>query len=202
MERLRDWLISARFFWLGATYVVAVMVVWLFAWPDQPPSRDYVAAVRMATNHRVVASELRRPASIAGTLGFYIKTTASIEGKYVKPKAGILPGQPVNDAVLSDSPDMTLPNKTTAVVFPLTNSKVTRLLDAGSPVVLFGQDPNSKAAVSIPATVHAILCDPVGSETRTCYPILCIAENQAKFVLNYLAALKLVPTSVHPSPQP
>jgi hypothetical protein len=201
VEQFQDWLASARFFWLCVIYATVMLFVWRFAWPDQPISHDYRAAVTMAHNHRVVASDLRRPDGLVGSLGFYMKPTASIEGTYVKPEQGISAGMPVNPAVLADRPDMTLPAQTSAVVYPSADAKLIALLDVGSPVMLFGPDADPKAiAAPIPAIVHAILCDPAGSDAKACYPVLWIAESQAPLVLKNLPALKLAPAPV-PSPQ-
>ncbi len=200
LEQLTDRLVCARFCWLAVIYAVGMLCVWHLAWPSQERSRDYLAAVAMVHNHRIVASDLKHPDGVVGWLGFYMQPTASLEGKYVTPKDGISPPQPVNDAVLTNRPDMTLPPQTSAVVLPAVDAKMIGLLDAGSPVTLFGPDTDAKAMAPVAATVHAILCDIADSGAKSCYPVVRVAEAQAPLVLKNLSTLKLAPASL-PSPQ-
>ena len=200
MQQLKDMLSSARYFWLAMGYLVVVVLVWHFRWPARSPSREYQAAVAMVWNHRIAGPDLRRPDGIVGSLGFYLPSLASIEGKYVKPALGIAPNAPISRNLLADHPDVTLPANTTAIVFRATDPKTTALLNAGSPVVLLGTDADTKAAVSILALVRAILCDTAAGNAQSCYPVLQITEGQAPVVQKNLATLRLVPAAVPVSP--
>jgi outer membrane protein OmpA-like peptidoglycan-associated protein len=183
-------------------YVGIVVFLWRCGWPNRAPDRDYVASRELVNNHRIVSGDLRRPDGLATSLGFYMAPKGSIEGKYLRSKQPIMPGQSLNTLALADKPDMQLPDETHAVVFPLpSDSRLIGLLDVGSPVVLLGQDPDSKAAVAIYATVHAILCESTNSDTKGCFPILRIPTDQTQFVTKNLGALRLA-LGLGPTPPP
>jgi hypothetical protein len=176
----------------GYAAVVVACWCWLWGWPAQPQDRDYVAARELVNNHRIVSGDLRRPATLAGSLGFYVATAASIEGKYVNTtKPSIMPGESVRTVALLDRPNMELPENMRAAAFPLpSGSRIIGMLEVGSPVVLVGQD-TEKVPVSIPATVHAIICGSTKSDTESCYPILRIPAEQSHVVMKNQAALHL-----------
>jgi len=200
-EERRDRILNARFFWLALIYTVLVALVWNFAWRGQPPTRHYVAVVEIKPNHRVTASDLRRPPGLVGELGFYMKPTGELDGKYLRWHQSILPGETVAENMLSERPDMQLPDKTNAVTIS-TDSKLIGLVDAGSPVLLYAVVPEGKSAVSIPATIHAILCDVASNDPKTCHFVVRFPEDQKELVFRNISTLKIAATSVSSVPQP
>jgi len=185
--------LDRRFALMTLVYIGVVLLVWHWNWPEHVAAREYVAARELAHNHRIVSYDLRRPDGLATSLGFYMISNRLIEGRYIKTNQPIMPGQSISPECLADEPDMQLPDKMRAVVFTLpSDSRLIGLLDVGSPVALLGQDPDSKAAVSIPALVHAILCEPSSSDGKNCYPILRVSVDRIQFVTKNQSALRLV----------
>jgi|SRR5262249_48948977 len=180
-----------RFGWTAVVYVVVVLICWGFALCRGRSDRDYFAVRELKSNHRIVADDLRWPSSLAGKLGFYLRDRAAIDGKYVIKT--IPANSPVNAAVVSDRPTMNLPPTMQALVFPLASeARLIGLLDVDSAVVLIGQDPDTKATLSIPATVHAILCEqPKDQKEPACFPVLQVHVNQMASALKNLATLRL-----------
>lgn len=192
MERLMKGPLNHPFASVAVAYVGFVVFIWYYCWAAVAPAPDYVAAGQLVTNHRIVAGDLRRPDTVAQSLGFYMATRSSVEGKYVKTKPAIIHGQFVQTAALADKPDMQLPDKMRAVVFALpADSRLIGLLDVGSPVVLLGRDPDAKASLTINATVHAILCEPTKNDPKGCNPVLRIPEDQIQIFIKNQAALRL-----------
>jgi outer membrane protein OmpA-like peptidoglycan-associated protein len=216
IRRLRQFLratLNHPFALVAVIYIGLVfsLFVWRLGWSD--PARDYVASRELVKNHRIVSGDItrpeaknatwRRPGVLAAWLGFYMSAVSSIEGKYVKAVQPIMPGESVSTVVLADKPDMELPDRMHAIAFPLpADSRLIGLLDAGSPVVLLGQDPDSKAAVSVRATVHAVLCEPTNSDAKNCFPILQIPADQSQFVAKNQAALRVALGWPAPAPAP
>ena len=179
---------------MALVYIGFVFFILYYNWSTHVSGREYVAAHKLVYNHRIVSGDLQRPSGLATSLGFYLPARASLVSKYVMEP--IEPGQPVSVTMLADKPDMQLPEKMGAVVFALPpDSHLLLLLDVGSPVVLLGQDPNSKAAVHIEALVHAILCETKRTDAKNCYPILRIPANQIEFVTKNQASLRLALSS-------
>jgi hypothetical protein len=192
VSRARNAVRNRPFATTGVGYIVLVLIIWWW-WPaTDTVSSYYVAARKLVNNHRIVSADLRRPAALANSLGFYIAPAASIEGRYIKTARPILPGQPIFPIELIDKPDMQLPNKMAAIVFPLpAESRVIGLLEVDSPVLLLGQE-SQPTPIAIRATVHAILCDKDNSYLKNCYPILRVDAAQIQFVTKNLATLRLV----------
>jgi hypothetical protein len=185
-----------RFVFVACVYVSLVVGAAFAHWPQGAEERDYIAARELPHNHRLAPEDLRAPASFAGSLGFYLRKRAAIVGKYVKPDP-ICEGDPVRISELADKPDMRLGANVGAVVFSLpADSHLDRLLDVGAPVVLLGQDPDTKAPVAKAAAVHAVLCEPSDkSAPAACFAVLEIAADTIGFVTKNAAALHLALSS-------
>jgi hypothetical protein len=181
-------------------YLGVLLLCWYFGQPQRAPDRDYVAVRELAHNHRITPADISRPATIATSIGFYIAPVTSIEGMYIRTKRSIKSGETIRTGALCDKPDMQLPERTQAFAFPLPAGSIPiNLLDVGSPVVLLGQDPDSKSPVVVTATVHAIICDQKTNQAGSCYPILRIPADQSQLVAKNQAALRL---ALRPQVQP
>jgi hypothetical protein len=193
-RQLLQALLDHRFGLVAAPYIIAVIGSWHFGWTGPSPDRDYVAARDLVNNHRVTSTDLQTPS--ADPLGFYMESKSSLEGKYIWSKKPIKGGERISHAVLADEPDMQFPNTIKAIAFPLPAGAIPiGELDAGSKVLLVGQDADSKCPISIAATVQAIYCEPKKGEAANCYPLLRIPANKIQIVSRNQSALHLVLSS-------
>lgn len=170
---------------VAVAYLVAVAVLlsWRYGCFNNPPARDYVAARKLVSNHRIVAADLQRPSSFTGSLGFYLAPKASIVGKYVRIEPSIGPDKPIAVSALADKPDMQLPDKMQAIAFPLpAGSFPISMLDVDTTVLLFGKDADAKTPMPVTATVHAILCEVKKADTENCYPVLRVPADKSDWV--------------------
>jgi len=189
------------FGFVAVVYLVAVAVLlsWRYGCFNSPPAPDYVSARELASNHRIVAADLQRPSSFAGSLGFYLAPKASIVGKYISVKSSIGPHKPIAVSALADKPDMQLPDKMQAIAFPLpAGSFPLSMLDVGTTVLLLGKDADTKVSIPVMATVHAILCEVKKADTENCYPVLRIPADKSDSVTkNQLSFHIALPSQVH-----
>ncbi len=178
-------------------YLGILLLCCHFGRPDRPPDREYLATRDLAPNHRIEAVDVQRPVTLAAAAGFYVAPLASIEGKYLEKSTKR--GELISAGMVGDKPSMQFPNGLRAVAFPLqTGSMPVDLLDAGSPVILLGQDPDSKCPIAVIATVHAIVCEGRTGDAPNCYPILRVPADQSQLVVKNQTALHL---ALLPQPQ-
>jgi hypothetical protein len=175
----------------GAAYVAVVLSCAVVLGSERTGELNYLAVVELKHNHRIASRDLRRPSSLASSLGFYMPAVSLLEGKYVSPSRSIMPGQPVPLAALAKSPDMSAPGLQLLSVPPAGDFQSLAMLDAGMPVLLAGLDSESKP-ILISAAVHAIVCNPAKAGTDDCYPVLAIAVDQRQLALTNLSKLKLL----------
>jgi hypothetical protein len=187
-----------RFFLVVVAYGALVLAGWICFGPTEPKTHDYLAARSLAGNHRIAAGDFKRPSSPwAGRLGFYMPSAVSITGKYVRSAAPVGSDEVISAEEFKDAPDLTIPKGFVALAFPLTaNPALIGLLDAGSAVRLFGEDPGAgdkpvPRPISIPATVLAILYDPADKTAPTGYPILSVAAADEQIIAKNLKTLQL-----------
>jgi hypothetical protein len=199
LDRLAVRAQSARYGLIVVVYVVAIWLVWR-GWPQDPPDqRAYVTETALAFNHRLIVADFHRPDSGMESFGFYMRTPASVVGKYMTSTKGIAAGRPVDPTMLADRPVLTVPADSTVVIYTAVDPKLMALLDAGTSVILFGQDADAKTPMSVTATILAILCDSAADDVKSCYPALSLAAKDAPLVVKNLATLKLALTGI---PQP
>jgi hypothetical protein len=141
-----------------------------------PAQRDYVATRKLNPNHRIVAGDFRRPDVFLASLGFYLPSASSLEGRYVRETA-IEPNGSIDLAKLDERPDLVMPQACQALILPLpAETGLVATINADSSVIVIGAD-DEKGAVSLPAKVHAILCDARKGDTQACRAVLRIPSN-------------------------
>jgi hypothetical protein len=196
MNRMRQILRVPLEHVFGATFIAYFGLLLVYLYFNAPqPHRDYLATRDLAPNHRIVASDVKRPQSF----GFYMPPFAAVEGRYLK--QSIKRGERISTTSLGDRPSMQFSDNFRAIAFPRqTGSIPVDLIDVGSPVILFGRDPDAKCPINVAATVHAIVCDPKKTgEAANCYPILRVPADKSLVVAKNQSGLHL---ALLPQPQP
>ena len=172
-------------------YVTCVVLAWRMPWHYAAGDRNFLAASDLPHNHRIRPADLKAPPSFPSEFGFYLPSIRSIAGKYVVVPC-LRAGQKVTPASVAAGPDLELPNRNRAISFPLPpEAQFIGDMEPGTTVSLLGQDADTKSAIKILATVHAIVCDKPDTAGELCMPVLYLDDDQIDMTTRNKAALRV-----------
>ncbi len=183
-----------RFLHLALLYGVIVLArAW---WMGDPPADQYLLTRDLQHNHRLVAEDLTRPSSGAGSFGWRMPDKATLVGKYLAPQERWV-HQQVGERHLVAEPDLSIPPGRKAFLFPLTGTDwPSRTLDVGWTVILVDTTkpeattpptPPAGPAKVYEATVVAIVC-----AATTCSAIVSLPTDDEAALRNRSLALRMI----------